>query len=97
MVKPGFPGDSVVKNPPPKSGDPGDVVSISQSRRSLGGGNGNPLQCSCLQNPRDGRAWLAAVYGVAQGQIRLKQLSSSSILIYIKACIHTHIFTHISI
>ena len=33
MVKPGFPGDSVVKNPPPKSGDPGDVVSISQSRR----------------------------------------------------------------
>ena len=41
-------------------------------------GNGNPLQCSCLENPRDGGAWWAAVYGVAQSQTRLKQLSSSS-------------------
>ena len=40
--------------------------------------NGNPLQCSCLENPRDGRAWWAAVYGVAESQIRLKRLSSSS-------------------
>ena len=39
---------------------------------------GNPLQCSCLENPRDGRAWWAAIYGVAQSQTRLKQLSSSS-------------------
>ena len=38
----------------------------------------NPLQCSCLENPRDGRAWLAAVYGVAQSRTRLKRLSSSS-------------------
>src|SRR5574337_995749 len=37
-----------------------------------------PLQCSCLENPRDGGAWLAAVYGVTQSQTRLKQLSSSS-------------------
>ena len=37
-----------------------------------------PLQCSCLENPRDGRAWWAAVYGVIQSQTRLKQLSSSS-------------------
>ena len=44
----------------------------------IGEGNGNPLQCSCLENPRDGEAWLAAVYGVAQSQTRLKQLSSSS-------------------
>ena len=44
----------------------------------IGEGNGNPLQCSCLENPRDGRAWWAAVYGVAQSQTRLKQLSSSS-------------------
>ena len=43
-----------------------------------GEGNGNPLQCSFLENPRDGRAWWAAVYGVAQSQTRLKQLSSSS-------------------
>ena len=39
--------------------------------------NGNPLQCSCLENPRDGGAFWAAVYGVAQSRIRLKRLSSS--------------------
>jgi len=44
----------------------------------IGEGNGNPLQCSCLENPRDGRAWRAAVYGVAQSRTRLKRLSSSS-------------------
>ena len=44
----------------------------------IGEGNDNPLQCSCLENPRDGGAWLAAVYGVAQSWTRLKQLSSSS-------------------
>ena len=37
-----------------------------------GEGNGNPLQCSCLENPRDGGAWWAAVYGVAQSQTQLK-------------------------
>ena len=40
--------------------------------------NGNPLQCSCLENPRDREAWWAAVYGVAQSRTRLKRLSSSS-------------------
>ena len=44
----------------------------------FGEGNGNPLQCSCLENPRDGGAWWAAVYGVAQSWTRLKRLSSSS-------------------
>ena len=43
-----------------------------------GAGNGNPLQCSCLENPRDGGAWWAAVYGVAQSRTRLKRLNSSS-------------------
>ena len=43
-----------------------------------GEGNGNPLQCSCLENPRDGGAWWAAIYGVAQSQTWLKPLSSSS-------------------
>ena len=43
-----------------------------------GEGNGNPLQCSCLENPRDREAWWAALYGVAQSQTRLKRLSSSS-------------------
>ena len=42
-----------------------------------GEGNGNPLQCSCLENPRDGRAWWAAVYGVPQSWTRLKRLSSN--------------------
>ena len=42
---------------------------------------GNPLQCSCLENPRDGGAWWAAIYGVAQSQTRLKRLSSSSMQI----------------
>ena len=44
----------------------------------IGEGNGTPLQCSCLENPRDGGAWWAAIYGVAQSRTRLKQLSSSS-------------------
>ena len=44
----------------------------------IGEGNGNPLQCSCLENPRDEGAWWAAVYGVAQSRTRLKRLSSSS-------------------
>ena len=44
----------------------------------IGEGNGNPLQCSCLENPRAGGAWWVAVYGVTQSRTRLKQLSSSS-------------------
>ena len=44
----------------------------------IGEGNGNPLQCSCLENPRDGGPWWAAVYGVAQSRTQLKRLSSSS-------------------
>ena len=44
----------------------------------IGEGNGNPLQWSCLENPRDGGAWWAAVYGVTQSRTRLKWLSSSS-------------------
>ena len=44
----------------------------------IGEGNGDPLQCSCLENPRDGGAWWAPIYGVAQSWTRLKRLSSSS-------------------
>ena len=44
----------------------------------IGEGNGNPLQCSCLENPRDWGAWWAAVYGVAQSWTRLKRLSNSN-------------------
>ena len=50
----------------------------SLSLLCIGERNGNPLQCSCLENPRDGGAWWAAIYGVAQSWTRLKWLSSSS-------------------
>ena len=50
----------------------------SLSLSCIGEGNGNPLQCSCLENPRGGGAWWAAIYGVAQSRTRLKWLSSSS-------------------
>ena len=51
------------------------------SHSCIGEENGNPLQCSCLENPRDGGAWWAAICGVAQSRTRLKQLSSSSRLV----------------
>ena len=58
----------VVKNLPANAGDVRDVGSIPGLGRFPGGGHGNPLQCSCLENPRDGGAWWAAVYGVAQSR-----------------------------
>ena len=54
------------------------VTSLSR----IGKGNGNPLQCSCLENPRDGRAWWAAIYVVAQSQTWLKRLGSSTSMAY---------------
>ena len=74
----------------PWTEEPGRLQSIGSQRvgrdwttslSHIGEGNVNPLQCSCLENPRDEGAWWAAVYGVAQSQTRLKRLSSSSILI----------------
>ena len=59
----GFPGDSVVKNP---SANAGNLGSISGSGRSPGGGNGNPLQYSCLGNPMDRGALWATVHEVAK-------------------------------
>ena len=54
----------------------------------IGEGNSNPLQCSCLENPRDRRAWWAAVYGVAQSRTRLKRLSSSMYMYTHRACVY---------
>ena len=62
----GFPGGSVVKNPPANEGDTGDVGLIPGSGRSLGEGNGNPLQYSCLGNPMDRGAWRASAHDVAK-------------------------------
>ena len=58
--------------------DTTERLHVHFSLSSIGGGNGNPLQCSWLENPRDGGAWWAAVYGVAQSRTRLKRLSSGS-------------------
>ena len=60
----GFPGGSVVKNPPANAGDTRDTGSIPGSGRSPGEGNGNPLQCFCLENPMDRGAWWASVHGL---------------------------------
>ena len=61
-----------------KESDTTEQLTFHFSLSFIGEENGNPLQCSCLENPRDGGAWWAAVYGVAQSWTRLKQLSSSS-------------------
>ena len=61
-----------------KESDTTERLHFHFSLSCTGEGNGNPLQCSCLENPRDGGAWWAAVYGVAQSRTRLKRLSSSS-------------------
>ena len=45
----------------------------------VGEGNGNPLQCSCLEHPRDGGAWWAVIYGVAQSRTRLKRLTAAAV------------------
>ena len=55
----------VVKNPPANAGDVRDMGSIPGLGGSPGGGHDNPLQCSCLENPMDRRAWQATVHGVA--------------------------------
>ena len=64
----------MVKNPPARAGDIRDVGSIPGLRRSPGGGHGNPLQYSCLENPMDRGAWLATVHRVAKSQTQLKPL-----------------------
>ena len=56
----------MVKNPPANAGDTGDVDSISGPERSPGGGNGNPLWYSCLENPIDKGSWQATVHGVTK-------------------------------
>ena len=58
--------------------DTTELLHFQSSLSCIGEGNGNPLQCSCLESPRDGGAWWAAIYGVAQSRTRLKRLSSSS-------------------
>ena len=79
-----FPHGSVVKNPPANAGD---VGSIPGSGRSPGGGHGSPLQYSCQDNPTDRGAWWAAVHGIVKSWTQLS----------VRACVHTHTYTHTSI
>ena len=67
----GFSGGSVVKNPPANAGDVKDVSLIPGLGRLPGGGHGNPLQYSCLENPIDRGAWRATVYEVTKSWTQL--------------------------
>ena len=80
----GFPGGAVVKNLPADAGNTRDVGLIPGLGRSSGGGNGHPLQYSCLKNPMNGGAWKATVHGLTKSWTRLKQLNTPS-------STHTHI------
>ena len=64
----GIPGGSAVKNKAANAPDTGDTCLICGSGRSPGGGHGNPLQDSCLENPTDRGAWQATVHGVTHSQ-----------------------------
>ena len=66
----GFPGGILVKNLPANAADARDLGSIPWLGRSPGGGHGNPLQCSCLENSMDSGTW-CAVHGVAESRSRL--------------------------
>ena len=76
-----------------KESDTTERLPFHFSLSCIGEGNGNPLQCSCLENPRDRGAWWASVYGVAQSQTWLKWLSSSSSIeeIYVCVCVCVYV------
>ena len=74
----GSPGGSVVKNPPDNAGDTGDMSSIPGSGRSPGGGNGKPLQHSCLENHMDEGAWQARVHGIIKSRTSLSDKTETT-------------------
>ena len=86
----------VVKNPPTNAGDIRGVGSIPGSGRSPEGGNGNPLQYSCLKNPMDKGAWRATVHRIAKSQTRLKWLSTHMCIccVYVLECMWVRVCTH---
>ena len=63
----------LLKNPPANAGDTRDTGSLPGSGRSLGGGNGNPPQYSCLDSPMDSAAWWATVHGVTKSQTEVTE------------------------
>ena len=72
----GFPGGSVVKNPPANAGDTGDKGLIPGSGKSPGEENGNPLQYSCLNIPVDNGAWWATVHGITKSEVHMHPIRS---------------------
>ena len=72
----------VVKKPPANAGDIREAGLIPESRNFLGGGNGNPLQYSCLENPTDRKDWRAIVHRVTKSWIQLKQLSIAQHMVF---------------
>ena len=79
----GLPRSTVVKNPPANEGDTKDAGSISGLGKSPGGGNGNLLQYSCLENPMDKGAWQATVHGVVKSWTRLSNWANTTLILYI--------------
>ena len=75
FISMGFPNSSTGKEYAFNAGNTGDMGSVHGSGRSLGGGNGNPLQHSCLKNPVDREAWQATVHEAAKRWTRLSDLS----------------------
>ena len=75
----GFPGGSAIKKLPANARGTGDASLIPGSGRSPGEGNGNPLQHSCLGNPRNRAAWRAAVHGVAESGTQLNDYATATI------------------
>ena len=83
----------VVKNPPANTGDIRDVGSIPGSERSPGGGNGNPLQYSCLENPMDREAWQATVHRVVKGRADTTEATWNAHMHTIHTTLHVLFFT----
>ena len=77
----GCPGGSMTKESTCNVGDAGDMGSVPGSGRSLGGGHGNALQYSCLENPMDRGAWWAMALRAAKSRTRLKELSTHAHMI----------------
>ena len=82
----GFPGGSVVKNPPANAGESKDLGSFPGSGISPGEGNGKPLQYSCLENPMDKGAWQAQVHGASTSQTWLNEHAHTCIYIADSLC-----------
>ena len=84
----GFPGGLAVKNLPVSAGDTGDTSSIPGLGRSPGGGNSNPLQYACLENPMDRGAWWATVHGAAKelDAIEHNRAAAESRVVYPNPC-----------